>query len=135
MPDYLKMAASYEHITAPNAPDTLMSLSQIVATNESVVPVVNLIVSGLNQGKLAVAEWEGNVTPSEAWVGENIVVKAQVAMKVSIPAMNQTGVKQQNVSDIESKALRGVISIQILQDTVATRIKYDGGVGFNGNEC
>ena len=65
-----------------------------MATNESVVPVVNLIVSGLNQGKLAVAEWEGNVTPSEAWVGENIVVKAQVAMKVSIPAMNQTGVKQ-----------------------------------------
>ena len=94
MPDYSKMAASYKHIMASNAPDTLVSLSYIVATNKSVVPVVNLIVSRLNQGELAVAEWKGNVTPSEAWVGEDVIVKAQVAMKVSIPTVNQTGVKQ-----------------------------------------
>ena len=106
-----------------------------MATNESVVPVVNLIVSRLNQGELAVAEWKGNVTPSEAWVGEDIIVKTQIAMKVSIPTVNQTGVKQQNVSYIESVALRGVISIRLLQDTVTTRIKYDGGIGLNGYEC
>ena len=107
------MQVSVSH-SSPDVSESKAPLSHIAATNESSVPVVNLIISRLNQGKLAVTEWESDITPSKAWVRKDIAIKSQIAMEEAISTMNQTWMKQQNVSNIESITLWGVVSIRLL---------------------
>ena len=74
MPDFSKMAASYKHIFTPNAPHLFVSLPYIASTYKSVVSVMNLVGSRLNQRKLAVSERKSDVIPSETWMRKDVVV-------------------------------------------------------------
>ena len=84
IPDYSKMAAGQNHIHTPDTPPYFAPLSHIAKTDKSVIPVMNLIGSRLNQGEFTITEWKSNVIPSESWVRKDIIEKPQVAMEVAV---------------------------------------------------